>query len=87
MKLNLNFDLLDLSEKPIVGENAGQIIASTLARATQGDALKFWGWALKLQKGEELELDNSDSETLKNFIKNNDSLTIILKAQVLERFK
>lgn len=86
MKLNLNFDLLDLTEKPIVGENAGRIVASVLASETKGDALKLWEWALKLHKGEELELDSSDSETLKNFIKNTDSLTIILKAQVLKKF-
>lgn len=87
MKLDLNFDLLDLTEKPIVGENCGQIIAATLARDTKGDALKYWEWALKLQKGEALELDTSDSDHLKNFIKTHEGLTNILKAQALGKFK
>jgi mannose/fructose/N-acetylgalactosamine-specific phosphotransferase system component IIB len=41
-------------------------------------------WALKMHAGESLELDPSDVETLKNFIKDHDQLTILSKAQMLE---
>jgi hypothetical protein len=40
-----------------------------------------------LYKGEELDLDPTDTETLKNAIKENDSLTILSKAQALACFE
>lgn len=87
MKLNLNFNLKDLQGQEIQDANAGKAIASALAQESKGDALKFWDWATKLYKGIELDLDASDAETLKNFVKNNESLTILLKGQVLPLFK
>jgi hypothetical protein len=41
---------------------------------------------LKLHASEALDLDPSDKETLKNFIKEHDQLTILSKAQILECF-
>jgi hypothetical protein len=68
MKLNFDFELLGLDEKPIEGANAG----------------KLWGWAVSLHKGEILDLDKSDQETLKNFIKDSELFTVLAKAQLLE---
>jgi len=64
-----------------------KILASELAQASKGDPLKFWDWAKKLNDGEDLKLDASDLITMKEFIKNNERLTVMPKAQLLEVFK
>jgi hypothetical protein len=87
MKLNFNFNLVDLDGKEIDNANAGKLIANSLVQQSKGDALKFWEWALALNKGEELDLDSSDQETLKNFIKDSENFAIIAKAQLLQLFK
>jgi len=87
MKLNFNFNLVDLDGKEIDNANAGKLVANSLVQQSKGDALKFWEWALALNKGEELDLDSSDQETLKNFIKDSENFAIIAKAQLLQLFK
>jgi hypothetical protein len=82
--IDLNKNVVDLDGKDIEGVNLGKIIAKTLVQSSKGDALKFWSWANKLHAGEPLDLDDSDKELFKNFIKENDSLTILTKAQVLK---
>jgi hypothetical protein len=83
MKINMNKVILGLDGKEIEGTHLGKIVAQTLAGSSKGDALKFFTWAQKLYAGEELDLDPSDTETLKNFIKEAESLTILTKAQAL----
>jgi len=87
MKLNFNFDLLGLDEQPIEGANASKLLANALAHGSKGDALKFWDWAVSLNKGEVLDLDSSDQETIKNFIKDSEGFTILAKAQLLQVLK
>jgi len=87
MKLNFNFNLVDLDGKEIDNANAGKLLANSLVQQSKGDALKFWEWALALNKGEELDLDSSDQETLKNFIKDSENFAIIAKAQLLKVLK
>jgi hypothetical protein len=87
MKLDFNFDLLGLDEQPIEGANAGKLLANALAQGSKGDALKFWDWAVSLNKGEILDLDSSDQETIKNFIKDSEGFTILAKAQLLQVLK
>lgn len=82
--IDLNKNVVDLDGKEIEGVNLGKIIAQTLVQSSKGDALKVWSWATKLHAGESLDLDDSDKELFKNFIKENDSLTILTKAQVLK---
>ena len=83
-KINLNKAITDLDGKDIEGSNLGKLVAQMLVSSSKGDALKYMAWALKLHAGESLELDPSDVETLKNFIKDHDQLTILSKAQMLE---
>lgn len=64
-----------------------KVLASELAMSAKGDPLKYWDWAKKLSDGKPLELDPSDTSTLKEFIKTNERLTIMPKAQMLELFK
>lgn len=87
MKLDFNFSLVDLDNNPIDNANAGKLVANALVQQSKGDALKFWEWALALNKGEMLDLDSSDQETLKNFIKDSENFAIIAKAQLLKVFK
>ena len=87
MKLDFNFNLVDLDNNPIDNANAGKLIANSLVQQSKGDALKFWEWALALNKGEILDLDSSDQETLKNFVKDSENFAIIAKAQLLKVFK
>jgi hypothetical protein len=87
MKLDFNFNLVDLDGNQIENANAGKLLANTLVQQSKGDALKYWEWALALNKGEVLDLDTSDQETLKNFIKDNENFAIIAKAQLLQVLK
>lgn len=84
--INLNKAIKDLDGKEIEGSNLGQLVAQMLVTSTKGDALKYMSWAMKLHAKETLELDPSDKETLKNFIKDHEQLTILSKAQMLECF-
>ena len=87
MKLDFNFSLTDLDGQPIENANAGKLLANTLAQQSKGDALKFWEWALALNKGDVIDLDTSDQSTLKTFVKESDVLTIFAKGQMLQVFK
>jgi hypothetical protein len=64
----------------------GKALSEQLAFANKGDALKLFNWAQKLYNGEALDLDKSDENVLKDFITNNESFTILVKAQLLELF-
>jgi hypothetical protein len=84
MKINLNKNLIDIDGEVMPNVNAGKLLAQQLAQSAKGDPVKLWGWALKLNAGEELELDKSDFETLKSFVNNNENLFVISKAQILD---
>jgi hypothetical protein len=86
MKLNFNFNLTDLDGKELEGANSGKLLANTLIQQTKGDAVKYWEWALKLNKGEVLDLDTSDQDALKTFVKDSETITVLAKAQLLAVF-
>jgi hypothetical protein len=65
----------------------GKLLAGQLASANKGDALKMFTWAQKIYNGESLDLDKSDEGTLKEFVKTNEQLTVLAKAQILSSFK
>lgn len=91
MKVNLNFNVKDIYGKEIdnngVKVNAGRVVAEALVNTPKGDVLKHYEWAMKLAKGTVLDLDKSDTAYLKEFVTKSDSFFIILKAQILEKFK
>jgi hypothetical protein len=74
----------DIDDKEIT---LGKLLSGQLASANKGDALKLFTWAQKCYNGEPLDLDPSDESTLKEFIKSNESLTVLAKAQLLSVFK
>lgn len=83
MKLDFNFNLKDLNGEEIQDANAGKLLANSLINQSKGDAIKFWEWALALNKGEVIDLDTSDQGVLKSFIKDSESLTVLAKGQLL----
>lgn len=85
-KIDLNKAIKDLDGKEIADSNLGKLVAQMLVTSNKGDALKYMAWAMKLHAGETLELDPTDKEVLKNFIKDHEQLTILSKAQMLEAF-
>jgi len=87
MKLDFNFNLIDLDGNAIENANAGKLLANTLVQQAKGDAVKYWEWALSLNKGEIIDLDSSDQETLKNFIKDSEALAVLAKGQLLQVLK
>ena len=86
MKINMNFPIIGLDGKELPDSNIGKLVAQMLVQSSKGDALKYWHWAQKLYNGEELDLDPSDTETLKKFIAEHEQLTILSKAQAIACF-
>jgi len=89
--MNFNKPIKSLNGNVVKDQNGkevtlGSILADQLVSGSKGDAVKFYGWALKLHEGHELDLDKSDKQTLKDFVTNNEQLTILAKAQLLEQF-
>lgn len=86
MKINLNIEMKDLDGKTTEGNNLGKLTARHLVGTSDGDVMKHFEWAMALNRGETIDLDTSDQEYFKNFIKSNQSLTILAKAQILQAF-
>lgn len=76
-------ELKDEKDQPIT---IGKMLANQIAFSGKGDALKLFNWAQKMYAGEALDLDQTDTDTLKALIKDNDQLTILAKAQLLAIF-
>lgn len=91
MALDFNQNLKGLDNKEIKDEKGefitlGKMLANQIAFINKGDALKLFNWAQKMYAGEVLELDPTDTDTLKTLIKDNEQLTILAKAQLLAIF-
>lgn len=87
MKLDLNFQITDLSGSPIEGETAGQRLARVLAGSPKGDALKFVDWARKLYAYEAIEVDRSDINILKAFVNGSEFITSLVKVEILNKIE
>lgn len=79
--INLNFPINDLEGKELA--NAGKIIGGNLVAITEGEALKFYDWAVKLHNGESIKVDNADYKKIYEFVENSKGLPILTKAQVM----
>lgn len=88
-KFNFDKNVTDLAgdviPHPQTGEplTLGSQLAPAIAQHTGGDAVKLFGWALALYKKEELVLDKSDQNTLREFIQTS-QMSVLMKAQLLE---
>lgn len=90
MKLNLNFELTDLNDRPVIDQEGNHLkanvfLANMLASLTKGDSIKLIEIALKLNKGEELDLDTSDKNTIKQLIEES-AINNIVKYRLLNVF-
>ena len=89
--LDFNKPILDLAGKALEqnGEEVtlGKLLAGTLVSQGKGDALKLFGWAQRLYAGTPLTLDKSDVKTLRELIEQEQTLTVLSKAQMLDVFE
>jgi hypothetical protein len=67
--LSLNKQFKDLDGADLAADSMAKVLATNIVQHGRGDAIKFWEWAIALNKGGDLTLDSSDLETLKKFIK------------------
>lgn len=86
MKLDFNKPILGLDDQPIESQNLGKLIANMITATPKGDAMKLYDWGRKLYKGEVLDLDRADQQTLKGLIENSETIFVLAKAQALEVF-
>jgi valyl-tRNA synthetase len=66
------------------GAEMHKSLGNALAAATKGDAVKMWSLATRIYAGEDVDLDPSDLEMIKEFVKNNEGFTNLAKAQIIE---
>lgn len=90
MKLNFNFELKDLNDRNVLDQEGNSVkanifLANMLAQLSKGDSIKLIEIALKLNKGEELELDTSDKNTIKQLIEES-GINNIVKYRLLTVF-
>lgn len=87
MKIELTTPITGLDGKPANEEgkpvSTGKVLSTNLAQATEGDSLKFYGWAQKLYADQPIEVDDSDFKKLKEFVEGAKTLTHLAKAQIL----
>jgi hypothetical protein len=83
MKLDFNQPIVGLDGTVIEGSNMGRILADQLVISTKGNAIKYWEMALKLHRGEVIDLDQADQSMVKEFIEKHESLPNLTKAQLL----
>jgi hypothetical protein len=92
MKLNFAVPFLNLDGTPFQenGENIllSKILKNALSFVQEGiEPLKGLDWMLKLEKGDVLDLDRSDSEKLKRLITEGiKGLSLIARGRLLEVF-
>lgn len=87
MKINLDFKLQNLKGEDIADAHAGKIVGDALVQSTEGESIKFYDWGLSLYKGDTIDLDRADQETLEKFVKDSKVLTNLAKAQILPHLK
>jgi hypothetical protein len=86
-KLDLNFNLKDLDGGEIAEAKVSKLLAGLLMSQKEGDAVKFFDWAVTLHKTGIIEVDSSDFSTIKKLVSDNkEYLTMIAKAQLLKHF-
>lgn len=81
-EINLNIELKDLNGNVVA--YAGQVLAGVLMSETKGDAVKFFDWAISLNKKESIMVDSSDFAKLKDLVSSTEKLTILAKAPIIK---
>jgi len=89
MQYDFNVPLYDLSGNCIKDQNntditIGKLLSNALVSQAKGDALKFHGWAVDMYNCKSINLDRSDVKVLRDFVQDNDTITVLAKAQIFE---
>jgi len=88
MLLDLNQPITAPDGTPLVpAQSLAQVLSGFLSQDSKGDAMKLWEWSKKLAKDGILELDSSDTETLKGLVKDNERMAILAKGPILIAIK
>ena len=84
MKYNFNVVAKELNGKQNEkGETLGETLAQFIGSETKGNTVKLFGWMIRLQGKEHLELDEADRKTLYELIDTTDRMFISIKGQLL----
>jgi hypothetical protein len=84
-KLDFNWLIKDIEGNEIKEAKASDLLGQMLLQQKQFDAIKLFDWAVTLKKTGIIEVDNSDFDKIKEFIKSDEQyLAVITKAQLLK---
>ncbi len=84
--IDLNWSIKDLDEKEIDNAKANKLFAGSLMAEKNGDPVKYFDWAMTLNKTGIIEVDDADFDKLKEVVKSSESLAMLSKAQYLKYF-
>jgi hypothetical protein len=82
MTVDLNFEINDLTGKPI--GTAGEAVAGLLMTESKGDAVKYFDWAITLNKKETIEVDASDLNKLRTLLNDTDRMMTLVKGPIIK---
>lgn len=83
MKLNFNFKIKDLAGKEIPNAEANKLLADMLSGLNTGNSTKLYDWALRIYRGETLEIDDTDGMVLKELV-DKSALVVLVKKPLLD---
>ena len=82
MKVDLNFDLVDL--EGVLISKANKIIAGLLMSEMKGDSVKLFDWAVSFSKDGIVEMDAADLESFKSLLKTTERISVMAKAPIIK---
>lgn len=89
MKINFKVPFLQITGEDVVEDGKIQYmheaLANRLVMSKNNDPMRFLEWARVLYATGVLDIERSDQDTLRTFLKNLDDV-VLVKAQLLERF-
>jgi len=85
LTINLNVPLLTLEGTEVPDTNQGKLLANLLISGSKGQAIKQYDWAMTLWKKGVLQVDKTDFDTVRALVDSAEQLTILAKAQILQR--
>lgn len=85
IEINLNVKTVDLNGKPLGNQTMGESLANILVGGVKGEALKFYDWAVALNKNGKISVDESDFKKIYSFVEESEFISVLLKAQLLRQ--
>jgi len=85
MKLNVNFEIFDLTDKAL-SDKASKFIAEMLLEH-KGDSLKLYELAMHINKNESIDIDTTDLKLIEEAVKNNPRYTNLVKGAILKEIE